>query len=310
MARPPIRGPLPSTRQWRTSPTIRRRNVPPYKHPKLGDVRPSQVIFTYGVGALIDLPHLSVLVMGLDDWTVDGGVARTIDEERLLRTVRTQLGSQVQRLLAPPAAPQTIGQPDPFSELARIGVPVALFPRWLFCPKCQRLAPLSNGLFERRDDPFHPERTRYLHSNCEKDKQPVAVPARFLVACENGHLDDFPWIEFVHRGPTTCASLLRLIEYGPSGEARDLEVRCDACDTAPRRGIWRGRPRAHAAVPRPAPAPARLCGATLQRAGQNHSAGRLEPLVRGLSHRTGDPDRVWQTGPAGRGKVGHAPAGS
>src|SRR6266508_497669 len=150
MARPPIRGPLPSTRQWRTSPTIRRRNVPPYKHPKLGDVRPSQVIFTYGVGALIDLPHLSVLVMGLDDWTVDGGVARTIDEERLLRTVRAQLGSQV-----------------------------------------QRLAPLSNGLFERRDDPFHPERTRYLHSNCEKDKQPVAVPARFLVACENGHLDDF-----------------------------------------------------------------------------------------------------------------------
>jgi len=209
--------------------------VPPYKHPKLGDVRPSQVIFTYGVGALIDLPHLSVLVMGLDDWTVDGGVARTIDEERLLRTVRAQLGSQVQRLLAPPAAPQTMGQPDPFSELARIGVPVALFPRWLFCPKCQRLAPLSNGLFERRDDPFHPERTRYLHSNCEKDKQPVAVPARFLVACENGHLDDFPWIEFVHRGPTTCASLLRLIEYGPSGEARDLEVRCDACDTPPRR---------------------------------------------------------------------------
>ena len=215
--------------QW-----VRHRACHP-EHPKLGEVRPSQVIFTYGVGALIDLPHLSALVMGLDDWTVDGGVARTIDEERLLRTVRAQLGSQVQRLLAPPAVPPTMGHADPFSELARIGVPVALFPRWLFCPRCQRLAPLSNGLFERRDDPFHPERTRYLHGNCEKDKQPVAVPARFLVACENGHLDDFPWIEFVHRGPTTCSALLRLIEYGPSGEARDLEVRCDACDTPPRR---------------------------------------------------------------------------
>lgn len=205
------------------------------KHPKLGEARPSQVIFTYGVGAIVDLPHLSALVMGLDDWTVDGGVARTIDEERLLRTVRWQLGSQVQRLLAPPAIPPTMETPDPFGPLARIGVPVALFPRWLFCPRCQRLAPLSTGMFTRIDDPFHPERTRYVHNNCQSEKNPVAVPARFLVACENGHLDDFPWVEFTHRGPTTCSSLLRLIEYGPSGEARDLEVRCDNCDTPPRR---------------------------------------------------------------------------
>lgn len=138
------------------------------KHPKLGEVRPSQVIFTYGVGALVDLPHLSGLVMGLDDWTVDGGVARTIDEERLLRTVRWQLGDQVQRLVSPPSLPPTTGTPDPFGPLARIGVPVALFPRWLFCPRCQRLAPLSTGLFTRIDDPFHPERTRYVHNNCLK----------------------------------------------------------------------------------------------------------------------------------------------
>ena len=50
--------------------------MPPMKHPRVGEVRPSQVIFSYGVGALIDLPHLSVLVMGLDDWTVDGGISR------------------------------------------------------------------------------------------------------------------------------------------------------------------------------------------------------------------------------------------
>jgi hypothetical protein len=50
-----------------------------------------------------------------------------------------------------------------------------------------------------------------------------------MVACENGHLDDFPWIEFVHQGPTDCRATLRLVEYGPSGEARDLEARCDTC---------------------------------------------------------------------------------
>lgn len=160
-----------------------------------------------------------------------GGGAPIITEERLLRTVQSQLGPQVQQLLAPPAVPPGVSVPDPRSPQNRIGVPVALFPRWMFCPRCQRLAPLSTGLFERRDDAWHPDRTRYVHMNCDAPKagQPTVVPARFLVACPNGHLDDFPWIEFVHRGPTDCKASLRLIEFGPSGEARDLEVRCDTC---------------------------------------------------------------------------------
>lgn len=201
-----------------------------FKHPKLGEVRPSQLLFTYGVGALIDLPRLSVIVAGLDDWQVDNGVASVITEERLLRTVQSQLGAQVKRLLAPPAVPPEANMSDPSSSLAHIGVPVALFPRWMFCPRCQRLAPLSTGLFERRDDPYRPDRTRYIHTNCDKADRPSVVPARFLVACPNGHLDDFPWIEFVHRGPTDCKACLRLIEFGPSGEAHDLEVRCDTCN--------------------------------------------------------------------------------
>src|SRR4051794_37617267 len=121
--------------------------MPGYSHPRLGEVRPSQVITTYGVGALVDLPHLSALVAGLDDWSVDPGVSRVISEERLLNTVRWQLGAQVQKLLSPPAVPPGTGPNDPFSGLARIGVPVAIFPRWMYCPKCQRLAPLSSGLF-------------------------------------------------------------------------------------------------------------------------------------------------------------------
>ena len=34
----------------------------------VGEVRPSQLLWTYGPGALIDLPNLSVLTMGLDRW--------------------------------------------------------------------------------------------------------------------------------------------------------------------------------------------------------------------------------------------------
>jgi hypothetical protein len=196
---------------------------------KVGELRPTQLMFTFGVGAIVDLPAISALVMGLDDWRPDPGVAREIVEERLLLAVRQRLGPQVQKLLSPPVMPEGGGSFDPFGEAARIGVPVATFPRWLLCPRCQLLAPLSSGLFERKDDPYHPERTRYLHVNCNKANKPLAVPARFLVACRNGHLDDFPWVSFVHRGPSDCRAVLRLIEYGLAGEARDLEVRCETC---------------------------------------------------------------------------------
>ena len=37
---------------------------------EVGEVRPSQTLTTYGVGSLVDLPNLSVLVMGLDYWPI------------------------------------------------------------------------------------------------------------------------------------------------------------------------------------------------------------------------------------------------
>ncbi|MFI5458919.1 MAG: DrmB family protein [Isosphaerales bacterium] len=70
-----------------------------------------------------------------------------------------------------------------------------------------------------------------MHRICKKPgKPPTVVPARFLVACEQGHLDDFPWVEFVHRGKTDCRYELRLYELGASGEVADIQVQCVRCD--------------------------------------------------------------------------------
>ena len=200
----------------------------------VGDVRPSQLMFTYGVGAIIDLPKLSVIVTGLDDWPTNPAYARPIIEERLLAAVRFKL-PDVAKLLAPPIVVDSGLPADPFDSTARIGVPVAAFPRWLVCPVCRLLAPLSSGLFVLDDsDPYHPDRTVYRHLNCNKAKKPEALPARFLVACERGHLDDFPWLEFLHQDVACSSPRLRLMEYGASGEARDLEVKCDSCTTGRR----------------------------------------------------------------------------
>ena len=58
----------------------------------VGAIRPSQLLWTYGPGALIDLPNLSVITMGIDRWERDR--CQPILEARLLANVRRALGGQ------------------------------------------------------------------------------------------------------------------------------------------------------------------------------------------------------------------------
>lgn len=49
---------------------------------RVGNARPSHLMFTSGVGSLVDLPNFSVLVSGLDDWSSTGQTAVTRPEPR------------------------------------------------------------------------------------------------------------------------------------------------------------------------------------------------------------------------------------
>jgi len=197
----------------------------------VGEVRPSQLLWTYGPGALVDLPSLSVVTLGTDRWERDR--CQPIEEARLLAAVRRELGPQVESLRMPPFQ-QTDGV-DPFSAEALIGVPVRPFPRWLRCVKCGLLSPYDLGLFECKESRFRPERTRFVHKDCKGSqgnlpaKDADAVPARFLLACRGGHLDDFPWHYFVHNGPSECKGTLRFYESGASLQTENLWVKCDQC---------------------------------------------------------------------------------
>lgn len=201
------------------------------KNVKIGELSPSQLLYSFGIGAIVDMPHLSVIVSGLEDWPLDPSYVKEIQEERLLYAVKNQLGYQVQRLLSLPVVPERGERPNPFDRQEHIGVPVSTFPQWMVCPACQVMAPLSSGLFELKVDYFHVDRTHYEHVNCQRAKNPTVLPARFLVTCENGHLDDFPWVEYVHHFDESKYdhTSLTLSEYGPSGEARDLYVECNIC---------------------------------------------------------------------------------
>jgi hypothetical protein len=193
---------------------------------RVGELRPSQLLYTFGIGAAVDLPHISAMVLGLDDWSLER--SEKLNEDRLLAAVREVLGQQVSELRLPPFLEQD--PTDPLGEWSKTGVPVGAFPQWLRCPRCSYIGPISAGLFKLRPHDYRPDLVKFEHHCNPRGTQPTALPVRFLIACPRGHLDDFPWMDYAHRGaPGRGEHLLEAFERGVTGRAAEIIVRCRAC---------------------------------------------------------------------------------
>jgi len=170
---------------------------------RIGNTRPSQLMTAAGVGAVVDLPGMSVVVRGLDSW---GGGGLPISEPRLLAQVqRAMPDAGVASLRAFPSDPAAAD--DPYTT---IGVPVTTFPRWLRCPACHQLLPIDgvDQLELHHRWGRRPDLAKWVHKHCPSQaalavsKRRACLPARFVVACPRGHLDEFPYADFVHSTAT------------------------------------------------------------------------------------------------------------
>lgn len=180
--------------------------TPAHSFPRRGGIRRAQAITTYGVGSLIAVDHESFVVSGLDEadrgWRPDE--SPKIYERRLARLL------DVDHFRLPPASDDT----------SKDGLRVRRFPLLHSCPEC-------NELQHHRD--FNPPAGRSVCGTCEVE----LVPSRFVVACEAGHLGEFPYWQWVHRssdrGSTTvgkCGGKLRLRSSGRTSSLRSIIVSC------------------------------------------------------------------------------------
>lgn len=178
-----------------------------------GQVRSSQVITTYGPGALIDLPRDSGIVGGLEGWPSQGELTE-IFEPRLTRKLELMTGVSSPRLYAPPPDSNDPSQPTR-------GIIVWRFPEWFVVQE-----------ETKKDDPDRKERSRRLvHRKALDDKGRFeglsVVATRFVRACPKGHVDDLDWRAFVHGPEDSCRRQLWLDERGTSGDLAELWVRCE-----------------------------------------------------------------------------------
>ena len=187
----------------------------------LGTVRRSQLISTFGIGAIVDLEKGSFMPMGLEDWErVTNLPSLSIGEPRLqamLRVSHFRLG---------PVREDIAGTTQ---VRARSVAPAMRFPEWHECPRCHRIGKQGEP-FELADDGA---RLRCLAHGGSV----YTTPVRFVVACRSGHLSDFPWAWWAHRGrPDGVCSQpsLYLGSQGRSASLSDLYVRCAACSSEER----------------------------------------------------------------------------
>ena len=185
-----------------------------------GEVRHSQLITTYGPGAMVDLPDCSVVIGGLNFWMYGPDQPpEEIDEPRLIAKLRQSLNVGSLRLRKPP-----IHDVGPGGQSRPGGIRSPEFPNWFvaqldrtetFEGKTYRSRPLVEGA--RLDKRKYVDADRKAHR---------VVPVRFVQSCPNGHLSDIDWREFVHRGKTTCRATLWLDEAGAGNDFTEIFVRC------------------------------------------------------------------------------------
>ena len=181
-------------------------------------IRQSQLITTYGPGAMIDLPDYSVIVSGLGEWSHQR--REKIEEPRLVAKLKTLLDVPSLELYTPPHHEINSSQRTP--------VGTRIFPTW-FIVKDARPSPVNSQWRRRRlvrwrNLQRHRQKMEFRDEN---GRWQGVVPVRFVSGCRRGHIDDLNWQGFVHRGADPCGQPLWLEERGTSGDIIDTYSVCN-----------------------------------------------------------------------------------
>ena len=91
-------------------------------------IRASNVVFPFGVGAMIDMPEGVFMTTSCDNWRTKS--LTIIHDERLEKALKV-------KYFKTPVTKGTNG------ENKSIFIPLVQFPEWMFCPKCRKFQPLS-----------------------------------------------------------------------------------------------------------------------------------------------------------------------
>lgn len=188
----------------------------------LGELRRSAVLVTGAPGAIVDFradqAAVSAIVCGLEDWVAAFSSAPA--DAQLVYEDRLQKKLQVSFFRLPPV----LTEENKRGRTVNPALLAARFPDWLQCPECHRIAPSNKWA------PVAPGHASRKCAQCSGSGRIVhVIPVRFVMACEKGHLDEFPWHSWVgHAKGCECPKGFLKLEARGSGLG-GLVLSCPDC---------------------------------------------------------------------------------
>lgn len=209
------------------------------------EFRKSQGVVPFGVGAIIDFENESLMSAGLDMWPLESadGAAQAaildacqVIDGRLARRLSADLKRKIDFFLSPTEAPEFKGFKTQV-QLDRAFMPFVRFPNWYFCPRCRILKNIpwnsQSGSAELKcsNTGRRVEGKGEPCGSLKPNRRPSLSPVRFVVACENGHISDFPWSKWAHKNSKeTCGQDGDLYLYStPAAGLAGVVVGCSKC---------------------------------------------------------------------------------
>lgn len=184
-------------------------------------IRRAQLISPFGVGSMqVFEDGSSLMVGGLDAWDPGGEHLNEIHDKRLEARLR------VTHFRLPPEK----------------GIPLFRFPQWHYCIRCRMMT--KRSLTKISTPICKSSRQIGPKSPCTKlpkYRRDTLQQMRFVLACPSGHIEDFPWVEWlgarvhsskVKRGLKCCDNpQLRFTTARRTGLS-DIIIKCINCGTS------------------------------------------------------------------------------
>ncbi|WP_317817682.1 DUF1998 domain-containing protein [Clostridium tetani] len=179
----------------------KRHKIPHETH----NVRISQIISTFGPGAIMDFRDQTLMTSSPKYWNENYDVIHDERLERRLKVDEFRIHKDID---------------------SNSGIPFVRFPGWYFCPSCKKFQHISEWEkeYKQKKDKF------MLSPICMKCKINI-VPVSVLIACESGHIDDFPWAGWVHlhEGKICNNPNLKIVSNSGTLGLEGFRVECTKC---------------------------------------------------------------------------------
>ena len=188
-------------------------------------LRRSNAISPFGVGAMCNFPNNEVLIAtSISKWPLQKrSESRAAGLE--LRDQRLEARLRVTHFRLPPSESNDNDESD-----VRAYLPFVRFPRWHYCPTCgmMRWLPHNGNNIPKCEAPG----TSVCIKIDEKNRARL-IPSRFVGVCSMGHLQDFPYIEWVHSGRSDCSDpQLQLISSKSAATVTGAIIKCVKCGSS------------------------------------------------------------------------------